>query len=238
MQKRALPNTQLEALQLLGLWMFFQARQRVYDRGMGDRSAFVLAGGQSTRMGREKALVKLGDQSLLGHAIILARSVSPEVRIVGSRAKFSGYGDVVEDEFPQHGPLGGIHAALRASGSALNLMLAVDMPFVEGRFLEFLFEEAARHERAVVTIPRAGGAWQTLCAVYRKPFADLAEEALRAGKNKIDPLFRETAIEILDEPALTMQNFSVNMFRNVNTPEELEEAGRLLERSSEAKQVR
>jgi len=205
---------------------------------MSERSAFVLAGGQSTRMGTEKALVALDGRTLLERALTLARSVSSEVHIVGSEAMFARSGNVIEDEFPQHGPLGGIHAALRASTSELNLMLAVDMPFVEIRFLEFLFEEAARHESAVVTIPQAAGAWQTLCAVYRKPFADLAEPALRAGKNKIDPLFRETKIQILDEPALTKHNFSLNMFRNLNTPEELEEAARLSEKSSETKAVR
>jgi molybdopterin-guanine dinucleotide biosynthesis protein A len=175
-------------------------------------------------MGADKAFVPLEGRTLLDHALALAKSVSSEVRIVGSREKFAALGEVVEDEFPQHGPLGGIHAALRASGSELNLMLAVDMPFVEVRFLEYLFQEADRHESAIVTIPRADGAWQTLCAVYRKPFADLAEQALRAGKNKIDPLFREITMRILDEPELTTQQFSPNMFRNLNTLEELKQA--------------
>ena len=194
---------------------------------MGDRAAFVLAGGQSTRMGVDKAFVQLEGCTLLAHALALAKNVTSDVRIVGSPQKFAAFGEVVEDEFPQHGPLAGIHAALRASSSELNLMLAVDMPFVEVPFLEYLFQEAARLESVMVTIPRAAGAWQTLCAVYRKPFADVAEQALRQGKNKIDPLFRETTIQILDVPALTKHNFSLNMFRNVNTPEELEEAARL-----------
>ena len=198
----------------------------VYHRLMGDRAAFVLAGGQSTRMGVDKAFVELEGRTLLVHALALAGSVASDVCIVGSREKFAALGEVVEDEFPQHGPLGGIHAALRASSSELNLMLAVDMPFVEIRFLQYLFQEADRHESAIVTIPRAAGAWQTLCAVYRKPFADLAEQALREGKNKIDPLFREIPIRILDEPELTTHQFSPNMFRNLNTPEELEQASK------------
>lgn len=217
--------------------MFFERGGLVYDRGMKGRSAFVLAGGQSTRMGAEKALVELDGRTLLERALTLARSVSSEIRIVGSKAKFARYGEVIEDEFPQHGPLGGIHAALRSSTNELNLMLAVDMPFVQVGFLEFLFEEAAGEEGVMVTIPQAAGAWQTLCAVYRKPFADLAEHALRAGRNKIDPLFRETAIQILDEAALTKHRFSPNMFRNVNTPEELGEAVRLSNKSSATKVV-
>jgi molybdenum cofactor guanylyltransferase len=191
---------------------------------MGDRAAFVLAGGQSTRMGADKAFVQLEGRTLLAHALALAKSVTSDVRIVGSAEKFAAFGEVVEDEFPQHGPLAGIHAALRASSSELNLMLAVDMPFVEVTFLEYLFQEAARHESAMVTIPRAAGAWQTLCAVYRKPFADLAEQALRQGKNKIDPLFRDIEMRIVEEHELTQQNFSPEMFRNLNTLEELKQA--------------
>jgi molybdopterin-guanine dinucleotide biosynthesis protein A len=100
------------------------------------------------------------------------------------------------------------------------------MPFVEFRFLGYLLEEAARHESVMVTIPHAAGAWQTLCAVYRKPFADLAEQALRQGKNKIDPLFREIEMRIVDEHELTQQNFSPDMFRNLNTLEELKQASK------------
>ena len=193
---------------------------------MGDRAAFVLAGGQSTRMGADKAFVQLEGCTLLAHALALAKSVTSDVRIVGSPEKFAAFGELVEDEFPQHGPLAGIHAALRASSSELNLMLAVDMPFVEVPFLEYLFQEAARHESVMVTIPRAAGAWQTLCAVYRKPFADLAEQALRQGKNKIDPLFRDIEMRIVEEHELTRQNFSPDMFRNLNTLEELKQASK------------
>ena len=193
---------------------------------MGERAAFVLAGGQSTRMGADKASVEFEGRTLLAHALSLVKSICSEVRIVGSREKFAGLGEVVEDEFPQHGPLGGIHAALRASRSELNLMLAVDMPFVEIRFLEYLFEEAERHESAIVTIPRAAGAWQTLCAVYRKPFADLAEQALLEGKNKIDPLFRGIEMRIVEERELKQQNFSPTSFRNLNTLEELKQASK------------
>jgi len=177
-------------------------------------------------MGVDKAFVQLEGCTLLAHALALAKSVTSDVRIVGSPEKFAGFGEVVEDEFPQHGPLAGIHAALRASSSELNLMLAVDMPFVEVRFLEYLLGEAARHESAMVTIPRAEGAWQTLCAVYRKPFAGLAEQALRQGNNKIDPLFRDIEMRIVDEHELTQQNFSPEMFRNLNTVEELKQASK------------
>lgn len=203
--------------------MFFWEGALVYDRGMGELSAFVLAGGQSTRMGADKAFVELDGVTLLARALELVAGVATDVRILGPREKLSKYGEVVEDEFANHGPLAGIHAALRSSTTDLSLMLAVDMPFVEARFLEYLANEG-RKCSAVVTVPRAGGGWQPLCAVYRKPFADLAERALRQGKNKIDPLFAQVEVRIVEDAELKRQGFSVEMFRNLNTPEELSQA--------------
>src|ERR1700758_5454346 len=94
-------------------------------------NGFVLAGGQSSRMGTDKAFVELGGHTLLERALQTVSAVASEVWILGSREKFGEFGDMIEDEFPDHGPLGGIHAALRASCQDLNLILAVDMPFVE-----------------------------------------------------------------------------------------------------------
>ena len=188
-------------------------------------SAFVLAGGKSSRMGADKAFAELGGRRLLDRVLELAGAVASDVRIVGSAEKFKRFGRVVEDEFPDCGPLGGIHAALRASRSELNLVLAVDLPFVEVGFLKYLLNEAAAH-KAVVTVPHAGGGWQPLCAVYRREFAAVAETALRQGKNKIDPLYGTIEVLQVNEGELQKGGFSLNMFRNLNTPEELREANR------------
>jgi len=193
---------------------------------MADLTAFVLAGGHSSRMGTDKAFVELEGKPLLTRMLALALTVTTDVQIVGSRSKFANYGQVIEDRFPNHGPLGGIHAALRSSTTDLNLMLAVDMPFLQWDFLRYLVEQAARNQSAVVTLPRAQGNWQTLCAVYRKPFLHLAEDALREGKNKIDPLFSKVEVRAIEEAELLRQNFSPDMFRNLNTPEELQEASK------------
>lgn len=187
-------------------------------------TGFVLAGGHSSRMGVDKAFVQFDGRTLLARMLMLTQAVSSDVRILGSKQKFGAYGHVVEDEFPDHGPLGGIHAALRSSTSELNVILAIDMPFVEERFLKYLRQEAERADDVLVTLPRSEGIWQPLCAIYRKPFAAFAEEALRVGKNKIDPLFRNVELRIIEESELKQQNFSPTMFRNLNTPEELQEA--------------
>jgi molybdopterin-guanine dinucleotide biosynthesis protein A len=186
-------------------------------------AAFILAGGKSTRMGADKAFVELDGRTLLARALEVARAVTADVRIVGDAAKFAGFAPVVEDVFRGSGPLGGIHAALRASGAELNLMLAVDVPFVSAALLEFLIGRA-RSSAAVVTVAQAGGRWQPLCAVYRREFAVGAESALQRGRYKIDALFDEVPTLVVGEEELAAGGFSGGMFRNLNTREEVEAA--------------
>src|SRR5258708_2285952 len=132
-----------------------------------DLTIWILAGGKSRRMGTDKAFVKLDGSTLLARSLALARSVSNRVCIVGRSEKFAAFATVAEDIFSDRGPLGGIHSALRNSQSELNLMLAVDMPFVSQEFLAFLVQQASLTEAKVV-VPRGNGSLQPLCAIYRR----------------------------------------------------------------------
>ena len=187
-----------------------------------DVAAFVLAGGKSTRMGTDKAFVEYDGRTLLARALDLARSVTPDVRIVGSAEKFAPFAPVVEDIFPDRGPLGGIHAALRSSLSELNVMLAVDTPFVSWAFLQYLISQARSAPEAAAVVPRDQAGSQPLCAVYRRQFADAAETTLRAGRNRIDVLFDTVPTRVIKPEELEGAGFSRSIFRNLNTPEELE----------------
>ena len=188
-------------------------------------SAFILAGGRSTRMGADKAFLEFRGETLLSRALFLARSLTAEVSIVGERNRFAAFGPVIEDLYPERGPLGGIHAALSASAGALNLVLAVDTPLLTSALLRFLVEQA-RASSAVVTVPRVAGGFQPLCAVYRPAFRETAEAALRQGRNKIDPLFSALPLRVLEEEELARFEFLPEMFDNLNTREDLERAAR------------
>ena len=187
-----------------------------------DVTIFILAGGKSTRMGTDKAFVEFEGRTLLARSLALARSVRSDVRVVGSPEKFAPFAPVVEDIFRDCGPLGGIHAALQTSQAELNLMLAVDMPFVSRAFLEYLIDKARDAPDAMVVVPRCEGGRQPLCAVYRREFAAAAESALRAGRNKIDLLFDVVQTRVIDQKELENAGFAASIFRNLNTPEELE----------------
>jgi molybdopterin-guanine dinucleotide biosynthesis protein A len=194
---------------------------RRMGRDVARVSAFIMAGGKSTRMGADKAFVTFEGRTLLARALELARSVTPEVCIVGDASKFAAYGDVVEDVFRECGPLGGIHAALSSSRTDVNLILAVDVPFVTRELALYLIAQA-RSSSATAIVPHVGGRWQPLCSVYRRGFADAAESALRAGRYKIDKLFDVVPTLRVEEEELVKAGFAPEMFRNLNTPEELE----------------
>lgn len=215
--------TQLATHAMSGTSAAFGRWRAMYHLGVGNLTAFILAGGKSTRMGLEKAFLELGGRSLLVHALDLAATVADTTIIAGDASKFGGFGAVVEDVYPGCGPLGGIHAALQVSRTELNLMLAVDLPFLQAGFLQYLKTRAAA-QTSVVTVPRAAGGLQPLCAIYRPAFAEIAEKALREGNNKIDSLFAMVQTEIVEERELILLGFPAQMFRNLNTPGEWEEA--------------
>ncbi|HEY6769084.1 MAG TPA: molybdenum cofactor guanylyltransferase [Candidatus Sulfotelmatobacter sp.] len=188
-------------------------------------AAFVLAGGKSTRMGADKAFLMLHGRTLVQRAIDAARTLTQDVSIVGSAFKFQGLAPVIEDIFPDCGPLGGIHAALRSSKRDLNLVLAVDVPFAPAHLMRYLLREAENNSEASAVVPLIDQHWQPLCAVYRRDFADVAEIALRQGNYKIDALFCEIKVMPIEARKLAELGFSAEVFSNLNTQEDLARAG-------------
>ena len=211
-------------------------------------SAFVLAGGESSRMGRDKALLVLPTgETLLARALRLAKTAAATVKVVAPNAHYSEIAGVpvVEDVYRGCGPLAGIHAALSASSTDLNLVLGVDCPLVTPELLRFLVRIAAGSDR-LATVPRVGGHLHNVCAVYRKEFATTAEKILAGsaavsapgattaqvaadagsggtGKRRgtrVDCLFTEAPIRMVEEDELRRAGFGAELFANVNTPVE------------------
>lgn len=183
------------------------------------RRGFLIAGGKSTRMGENKAFLDFHRQTLLSRALSALTDACGNATIVGDPEVFATFAPAIADIFPGCGPLAGIHAALLSSSVDLNLMLAVDMPFLSGKLLRFLLRMAEASD-AIVTVPRSAGGFQPLCAVYRRDFAPVAERALRAGQYKIGATFVQVRMRVIEEPELSAEGFSERDFFNVNTPED------------------
>jgi molybdopterin-guanine dinucleotide biosynthesis protein A len=196
---------------------------KAYHQTMQSITAFVLVGGKSTRMGRDKAFVDIAGHPLISHVLMKASAITKNVKIVGDPQKFRQFGEVVSDLYLNCGPLAGIHAALASTNTDWNLVLGVDLPFLTANLLHYLVRESQR-SKAMVTVPSVGGHLHPLSAVYRREFHTHADRALRSGKNKIDALFPQVRTRVINEKELAAAGFKAHAFRNLNTPEEWAEA--------------
>ena len=179
-------------------------------------AGFVLAGGRSRRMGRDKALLSCGQTTLLEHALGVLRTVCDDVAIAGSRDDLSSFAPVIADEFADSGPLSGMHAALKQSQYAWNLFLAVDLPLIEPAHANMLLEYPRTPNTLAVTA-EADGRLQPLFGVYHWKLAGPIEQALQAGERAVIPM-----LESISAPdGLLRVEFPASTLLNVNTPGEL-----------------
>lgn len=184
-------------------------------------------------MGTDKSLLRFGSSTLIESAVERVQRVVTAVAIVSPRDDLAKYAPMIHDVYPDRGPLGGIHAALVSSANELNLMLAVDMPFVDPELLKSLLG-AAQESQAVVTVPQTSAGWQPLCAVYRKAFATIAEMALKENDYKIDRLFKQVTTRIVSEVELEQWGYTSHVFMNLNTPDDFKNAAPAISKRGQA----
>lgn len=203
-------------------------------------AGFVLAGGRSSRMGRDKALIELRGRTLAALALNNLKAAGLTAVMAGARSRLGHLAPVVADEAPDEGPLRGVCTALGSTKSALTLFLPVDMPFVPPSLLSYLVSDA-RITGAAVTLVSVNGFTQTFPAVIRTGVLPFLREELAAGRrgcfaafetaaSRVDAGLRVTPAELLvqagqvrDERALPAYQW----FLNVNTPEDVERADRI-----------
>lgn len=196
-------------------------------------SAAVLVGGRSSRMGSDKATLRLlpGGPTLMELVLAALSEVSDDLMVVGSdrtdllpllrpRAR------IVTDRYPGAGPLGGIASAVAAAACPRTLVVACDMPFLSPTVLRLLARWAPE---ADVVIPelrgesRQGGktVFQTLHAIYGVGALPVMERALEHGNNQVIGWFSEVDVQPVNEPAIRNLDPNLLGFTNVNTPEAL-----------------
>ena len=128
-------------------------------------SAVILAGGRSSRMGRDKAFVEMGGRPLLARQLEMVRSLGTDEVFISGRPNtdYTAFAvPVLLDQFPDAGPLAGIHAALTAANNPLLLVLAVDLPAMDAPVLHRLLQVAPGKG----VIPRLGGQVEPLADIY------------------------------------------------------------------------
>ena len=187
----------------------------------------VQAGGRSSRMGSDKALLPLGGRPLIEHVLRRVEGLGDEVLITTNRPKdYAFLGQrMVEDRRPGAGALHGLLTALEAARGERVLLMGCDMPFVSRSLLEHMLAIATDAE---VVIPRRGGKFQPLHAIYSKTCAGPVNQALEAGEKRMISFFSRIQTWIVEQETLDEYDPEGLSFFNANTPEELVQAERLL----------
>lgn len=186
--------------------------------------AFILVGGQSSRMGQAKALLPLSGVPLVTRVAKLAESVADMPILVGEPERFAGLGfRVIADERANVGPLGAILTALRASRREWNLIVGCDLPFLTPEWLEFLVARAA-DSSADAVIPVSERGYEPLCAMYRKRAAESIGAAVNRGVRKITDGLANLTLARIEPGEWKAFDPRGTLFKNINTPADYEEA--------------
>ena len=178
---------------------------------------FIVTGGRSSRMGRDKALLPYRGSTLLTHAIGVLGEVTPDVAILcGPKRRYEGIGaPLVTDAVCGAGPLGGLYSALLSASIDKReqiLWLGVDLPLVPSSLLEHLLREL---DQADVAMARTTHGIEPLCAAFRTtPTLEAARRALLEGRLKLTSALASLRVHTIEGDDAD--------FVNVNSPEEYE----------------
>jgi molybdenum cofactor guanylyltransferase len=198
-------------------------------------SAYVLAGGQSSRMGTDKALLHLAGKPLIAHAVTKLRRITPDVHILSSNPALAEYAPIVPDIHPNTGPIGGIEAALAHSPCDWNLILPVDAPFLPGIYIDAWARSILAGEHGTrIALHTVGGVPHPTFLLIHREAAPYISQAIARGDYKLFPVLEAAGRDLTTRdglnPKLVFRNgalgagFPSHWFANLNTPEDFAEA--------------
>ncbi|MFM2018737.1 MAG: hypothetical protein RL007_2393 [Bacteroidota bacterium] len=177
-------------------------------------TGIILAGGKSSRMGRDKGTALLNGIPMIEHVLRTLRQVTDSIIIIGPKHIYDYTScDVFEDIYPEKGPLGGIYTALTHTRTERNLILSCDIPFVGVKTLQLMRDHSSDYS---IVVPEYLGQLEPLCAIYNKSLLPAVENAL-----KNDELGMRRFISCMPHETVTIDTGELNPFRNINTAEEL-----------------
>ncbi len=184
---------------------------------------FLLAGGDSSRMGRDKCLLELGGVPILLRIVRLVEPQVARVTVVGPVDRYAQFGcRVIPDEREGLGPLGGIYTALRNSAGEWNLVLACDLPYLSLEWLDYLLRRADASS-ADALLPQTVRGPEPLCAMYRTRCGLAIKAALDRGVRKVSDGLAGLQIEAVLPEEWKPFDSEGRLFKNMNAPADYEE---------------
>lgn len=193
--------------------------------------AFILAGGRSQRMGRDKAWLEIGSEFLLARLLRILGTQFESVGVVANDAgRFASLGlPVHADVRPGLGPLGGIHTALSKSNLDTVFVVGCDYPFINSHFINGLADLLSSHDALV---PRQNRVPAPVCAFYSTRCIEAVETSLDKGILEAKVFLSGVDVRWVDDEELTRLDPSGLALTNLNTPEDYAKALAILEKTS------
>ncbi|HNR66211.1 MAG TPA: molybdenum cofactor guanylyltransferase [Atribacterota bacterium] len=196
-------------------------------------SVLVLAGGRSSRMGlnKDKGHMQFKGTSLIEYVLVNILSIEGvdknNVIIVGPKEKYSRHGfTVVEDLYPQKGPLGGIFSGLQYSNTFYNLVIGYDMPFVESKLVEYMLSNSKGYDMVIPTYGKE--LYEPLCAIYSKNCLKTMEQNLKNNILAVRGIFPRCKIRWIREEEIRIFDSELHSFFNINFQSDFKKAEILL----------
>ena len=191
-------------------------------------SGIILAGGKSSRFGKDKSRLELAGRRVLENLLeVLGQFPFQRLAVVTARGKAESWPEGIEilpDDQEGLGPIGGITTALRHLPGGV-LVAACDMPLISAPLVDWLLGQYDPQADAV--IPRHPGGIEPLFGIYEKSFLPALEQAIRTGRYALHFLFAAAKVRFVDVP----EKFSAaREFANINRPEDYERIVKLTER--------
>jgi molybdopterin-guanine dinucleotide biosynthesis protein A len=188
----------------------------------------ILAGGKSSRMGQNKALMSLGGKRLVDRVVEVMRSVFDDLLMVTNTPDV--YADLglpmAPDVWPDKGSLGGVYSAIYRVATPYCLVVACDMPFLQAAGLRYLITQMANYD---VVVPDVLGELQTLHAIYSKACLQPIERRLETNRLRIVGFFPDVRVRTVTASELEPYDPEWLAFQNLNTPEEFQAAEQRLQ---------
>tara|TARA_B100000315_G_scaffold198040_1_gene189465 strand:+ start:71 stop:664 length:594 start_codon:yes stop_codon:yes gene_type:complete len=178
-------------------------------------TGIILAGGLSSRMGRDKALIQLDKHMMIEKIIALIRPFCDELLISANKNKYKDFGyEIIKDKHKRIGPLGGIISCLNESSHELNIIISCDTPNISGKTILKLLQESKNYD---ITLPCYNNRCEPLIAVYNRNCVEKLELMANSSSYKLQTIINNLNSNIIHFE----ESDKVEEFININSKKDL-----------------
>jgi molybdopterin-guanine dinucleotide biosynthesis protein A len=177
-------------------------------------SGYILAGGKSSRMGSDKALLLVQDESMMNRMIRLLEPFCKTIAISGEKTGYNEFKvEIVPDLYTDCGPISGIISSLKHSSTEWNLLISVDVPFMNEAFIQYMIFHIGHYD---CIIPEHDGRFEPLMGLYNRQIIPVVEEMISQGDYKLMRLLSKLKVRYVNCNSLIKQY--PRLFVNINLP--------------------